>query len=312
MLGYNGGFWEEWINPHKVTFDGPNKLILINVGVTSLDVKQDIYSDWKEWSQYYTNLQYLPAIRVVGGDTISDTKAVGSSFFLQNGWQIKPYVGNYDLAVDGNLYTDNEDKVIFAAPDEASSIGISLQTSNLTDVVIIDNTTPLDTTAPTWDNSIGIIDAYQSGNLINIRWGHAVDTSGEVQYNIYISNIEGVTFNFKLGSFNGNLATIGTEYDGITQLTTGTYYIGVRAIDKHGNETTNTNTATIGFIEDISANGGLTTAQENALYDIQNKVNNINNEQFGLTNEQHEQLMKLVNYNDTSLKNLAYAILGSF
>ena len=59
MLSFYFGDYSQWdaydpangiIGPQKVTFDGPNKLILINHGEVSIDVKEDIYSGWKEWA----------------------------------------------------------------------------------------------------------------------------------------------------------------------------------------------------------------------------------------------------------------------
>ena len=52
----------------KVTFDGPNKLIIVNPGIVELDVQVDIYSDWKEWAATGDNLKYPPALRTIGGD----------------------------------------------------------------------------------------------------------------------------------------------------------------------------------------------------------------------------------------------------
>jgi hypothetical protein len=32
-----------------VTFDGPNRLIIVNDGETELEAERDIYSAWKRW-----------------------------------------------------------------------------------------------------------------------------------------------------------------------------------------------------------------------------------------------------------------------
>lgn len=49
MLLFNFANWYYWEDfPMKVTFDGPNKRILINRGEISIKVKEDIYSNWKE------------------------------------------------------------------------------------------------------------------------------------------------------------------------------------------------------------------------------------------------------------------------
>ena len=50
--------WEFWtiydpanglFGNQKCAFDGPNKIIYVAEGVTNLNVKDDIYSGWKEW-----------------------------------------------------------------------------------------------------------------------------------------------------------------------------------------------------------------------------------------------------------------------
>jgi hypothetical protein len=134
----NWTFWESYnennftYGTQKVTFDGPNKLILINEGETDIDVKVDIYSAWKEWTRipFYNNLLYDVSMSSVGGDPITDTEFLGSTFFLENGWRIKPYAGNYILTIAGNLYTREvgENPVV---PTEG--VSVSLTRSNVVD-----------------------------------------------------------------------------------------------------------------------------------------------------------------------------------
>ena len=88
----------------KVTFDGPNKLIIINEGITSLDVRTDIYSAWKEWMTEEDNSKYLLAFSVEGGAP-TPSGFTGTTFFLENGWKIRPYEGDHSLTVTGNLFT---------------------------------------------------------------------------------------------------------------------------------------------------------------------------------------------------------------
>ena len=78
MLALNFGnwtFWELYALPtyfgnQKVTFDGPNKLILINSGETDINFQIDVYSNWKEWliEPTHNNAQFEQALAVVGGD----------------------------------------------------------------------------------------------------------------------------------------------------------------------------------------------------------------------------------------------------
>jgi hypothetical protein len=90
----------------KVTFDGPNKLIIVDNAITSIDVEVDLYSDWKEWMLVSDNSKYLQAFRAVGGDDLVGGQTVSGYFFLMNGWRVRPYEGDHMLVVDGNLFVD--------------------------------------------------------------------------------------------------------------------------------------------------------------------------------------------------------------
>lgn len=312
MLGYYGGYWGIWGNPQKVTFDGPNKIIMINVNETEIDVRVDLYSNWKEWMAYQDNSKYLPAMRAVGGDPITDTQALGSTYFLINGWKILPWSGDYKLNITGNLYSDDGLDPILPTL-EASNVSVNLKTSNLVDVQIVDNTIS-DKEPPSWLGLTGITNAYQNGDYINIAWASADDRS-PVFYKVYISDNPDDMFTDAslLGSFRGNNMSISTEADQVSRLRNTTYYLGVRAIDVFNNETDNTNALTVNYATD-SIQGVLTNVQHEKLmslnnYDDTDLFNRL--DQLGLTTEQHNQLMSLVNYDDKALRNLAYAILGA-
>jgi len=112
-IAFNYGYNEFWAvydpanglyGNQKVAFDGPNKRIIIHEGVTDIDVKQDIYSNWKEWMQVRDNAKYLPAIRTTGGDPVPGNQFTGDTYFLINDWQI---VVNQLVKVTGILYHDN-------------------------------------------------------------------------------------------------------------------------------------------------------------------------------------------------------------
>lgn len=114
----NYGHWTYWgdynppefIGDQKVTFDGPNRLILINEGQTDIDVTIDIYSAWKNWSLQIDNMKYAQALTPLGGDPITSTNSVGRTYFLENGWRIQPWpsYNGYILTVTGNIYTREE------------------------------------------------------------------------------------------------------------------------------------------------------------------------------------------------------------
>lgn len=96
-------YGDQWALNHPVTFDGINKRIYVAPSVTTLDVKQDIYSSWKEWMRLYDNAKYLPALRTIGGDPVGVGKYAGDIYFLLNGWKI---VISHDIAIEGTLYDD--------------------------------------------------------------------------------------------------------------------------------------------------------------------------------------------------------------
>lgn len=157
MFGTSVNFcydWEYWGLGHKVTFDAENKLILVNDGIITLDWKDDVYSAWKEWVQlnnHKENAAVLPAIRAVGGDDITSdgSRRVGSTFFLINGWRLKPWGGNYRLSILGNVYTEEGDP-IYVPVDGNYKIVIEQTLSSLVELVTLEGTggeTP--TTGPT-------------------------------------------------------------------------------------------------------------------------------------------------------------------
>ena len=98
--------WNFWNLFHKVTFDGVNKLVIVNEGVTSLDIKSEVYSAWKEWvSVSADNSRHLPAFRSIGGDPTIQGEFAGDIYFLVNGWKLQ-----YDptkVAVTGVLFSDD-------------------------------------------------------------------------------------------------------------------------------------------------------------------------------------------------------------
>ena len=108
----NYGSYDLWQNYHKVTFDGPNRIIRVNDGVTELDIKSDVYSDWKEWtSTRVDNASFLPAIRSIGGDPTVAGQTAGDIYFLQNGWKL--YIDLTKVKVTGTLFSDNFDTAYY-------------------------------------------------------------------------------------------------------------------------------------------------------------------------------------------------------
>jgi len=88
-----------------VTFDGSNKLITCDPGITLLDVRR-LYSMWKEWAATNNNLGYIKAFSVVGGEPTVGSNIITPYFFLANGWKIQPDSADHSLSVSGILLVE--------------------------------------------------------------------------------------------------------------------------------------------------------------------------------------------------------------
>ena len=97
---------EEWALNEKVSFNGTTKRITVNSGVTTLSIREDVYSAWVRWIQREQNSQYLPALRFTGLDPIPGG-FTGDTYFVTNGWKLC-YDPNI-VAVSGVLYSDDYD-----------------------------------------------------------------------------------------------------------------------------------------------------------------------------------------------------------
>ena len=133
-VAFNYGFWELWQLYHKVTFDGANRIIRVNEGVTELDIKKDLYSDWKEWVQSLSdNAVWPPAIRTVGGDPTVAGQTAGDIYFLINGWKL--YIDLTKVRVTGVLFSDDFESAyynyegIIQYPAQVASLVTASQTS---------------------------------------------------------------------------------------------------------------------------------------------------------------------------------------
>jgi len=167
LVGTYFSFWETWLEYHKVRFDGANKLIIVADGVTQLDVKNDIYSSWKEWlvSHENDNAKYLQAMRSVGGDPTVGGERLGATFFLMNGWRMRTWEGDHRISLIGNLYTE-EGEPVFVSTVFPHNINIEYQVSNLTSAITVE--VPATTPPPEYPTVEEIADAV---------WSKSMDTS---------------------------------------------------------------------------------------------------------------------------------------
>ena len=117
-----------------VTFDGPNKLIIeISVaGDNELDLVE-VYSEAKFWMTQSDNIKFLQIFSVVGGDPITPTQNLGSTFFLENGWRIRPAELDHKLTIVGNLFTREAGQSAFVPVLGAFTVNTETRVSSLVD-----------------------------------------------------------------------------------------------------------------------------------------------------------------------------------
>lgn len=147
------------------TFDGVNKIISITTGTTSFTVKA-LYSEWKAFVVIGDNAKYLPAFNYVGGDPTTPGQYLGSTFFLLNGWKIRPFNADHTLIIDGNLFTDDQSSPYIATLSPHNVI-IQNVFSNLTTTVATGGST-IDAGAiatAVWNSNIENVAFTQSGTI---------------------------------------------------------------------------------------------------------------------------------------------------
>jgi len=89
-------------------FSGATKRITLTTGTTSISI-EDAYSRWVDWARLSDNAKFLPAFRVVGGESDGTGGFTGKYVFIRNGWSIVPQSVNHTLNIIGNPYRDPSD-----------------------------------------------------------------------------------------------------------------------------------------------------------------------------------------------------------
>ena len=107
-------------------FDGPNKRVriceeCIAGGVAQFTVNE-LWSRYVDWVAQGDNSKYLPAMRVIGGDSIGGGQYLGTYLFFRNdlGWLgVPPPVDGVTIVIDGAFYlkaTEDDSRVLLLKP----------------------------------------------------------------------------------------------------------------------------------------------------------------------------------------------------
>ncbi|WP_456403233.1 hypothetical protein [Hydrogenimonas sp.] len=204
--------------------DWENRIVYINASVDVPTFKKEIM-DAEASSD---GIVYPVVIKTGGNDGL-----YAMSITFINGYKL-------GFTVDGVLESTNGNLICELVPRAGTFFVIrnAVGFASSGDSVV-------DTTAPTWESTVGVIDAYQNGDAINARWGVANDPSGLVYYNVYVSKSLSTLWENLLETVDGHIVSITS--DGYEPLQTGVYYIGVRAVDRYGNEEENMNSVQVAF-----------------------------------------------------------------
>ena len=143
-----------------VTFDGTARLIIVNTGITELDAV-DVYSWWKQWVKDLSyddsnpgNAEFLPAFSTTGGDPVSATVDISAYYFLINGWRIRPYEGDHQLVINGNLYVEGGDDPIVVPTLGNYNVLVTSQVSPQSQRVTTGVGTPAEVSDAVWSTDL--------------------------------------------------------------------------------------------------------------------------------------------------------------
>jgi hypothetical protein len=112
----------------KVTFEPTTKTIKFKSGVTSVDFRDDVFSDGKEdWLASADLRKYKFPVRSIGGNEVTGGKVIEPTFFLRYGWQMEPDDANHTVTVYGNVFHD--DGISPVKVQEGYSIVVNMSTT---------------------------------------------------------------------------------------------------------------------------------------------------------------------------------------
>lgn len=126
-----------------VTFDPVDlRIIEINTGSPSVNEISlvEIYSEWKDWLLADpTRMRFPKAFRTVGGDPVSETEALGVTYFLNTGcgWRLRPAEYDHQVIVAGNLWTDPAGDNAFTPTLGGYTVAASVKLSTLVESISV-------------------------------------------------------------------------------------------------------------------------------------------------------------------------------
>lgn len=126
------------VNLPKFTLDFDQRLFIAKTGVTEIDVGIDMYSDWKEAILANDAGGEAQAMDAVGGNVIDPVtqQALGTTFFLLNGYKIRPHENSHTLTITGNIFSQPAGRDLFVPTLGAHTVSLVFKVSNLVDASV--------------------------------------------------------------------------------------------------------------------------------------------------------------------------------
>ncbi len=140
----------------KLSYDTNNKLLILNPGVTEIDVVADIYSDAKEdWLADPLLNRFRFPLLAIGGQSIGGGQKISPYIILRYGWRIRPHEADHTLTVVGNLITDDESSpFVSVLGNYQVTVKSILSSSSLTTGVAITNSDLANIADSVWEEVI--------------------------------------------------------------------------------------------------------------------------------------------------------------
>jgi hypothetical protein len=122
----------------KFTLDFDNRLFIAKAGVTEIDIGIDMYSDWKEGILANNSGGEAKAMDAAGGNIIDPLtlQALGTTYFLLNGYKIRPQETDHTLTIVGNIFSQPAGLPLFVPTTGAFTVALVFKVSNLVDASV--------------------------------------------------------------------------------------------------------------------------------------------------------------------------------
>jgi hypothetical protein len=248
----------------KVTFDGPNKLVIINSSITEIDVRDDLYSDWKEEviSGVGDDLSKFEPVFVesIGTNDFGGGKFLGAFFIFNNaaGWRIRAAEENSEVDIVGNLFPVDPNTPMFTTTVGSFNTQIILTRS--IDALVV-STTPVDIADAVWET--GVVTHTTAGTM-GLQVG-GLDYGGKLWVDTTGGGAAGSVVNV-----NGTRTNPVDNFSDLTSLIASTGYndINLKGVITFTGPCPNTNWENTGTTATVIVNGQDITSSSFIMCDI--------------------------------------------